>query len=92
MIKKKSTKMIFLTVEFFICGYIIYNIVFHQQALMNQKKQEMMDLQGKIKYEKQLTDKLNKEKDEIKTDEYIENIAREKLGMVKKDEKIFYER
>ena len=92
MIKKKSTKVLFLAVEFFICGYIIYTIVFHQRTIMNQKKQEMIDLQQKIKYEEQLTDKLNKAKEEMQTDEHFEKIAREKLGMVKSNEKIFYER
>lgn len=92
MIKKKSTRVLFLAVEFFVCGYIIYNIVFHQQHLMNQKKKEMIELQQKIKHEKQLTDKLNKERKEMQTDEYVESVAREKLGMIKKDEKIFYER
>ena len=92
MIKKKSTRVIFLATEFFICGYIMYTIVFHQQTLMNQKKQEMIDLQQKIKYEKQLTKKLNKEKEEMQKDEYVEKVAREKLGMTKRNEKIFYER
>ena len=58
---------------------------------MKHKKSEMRDLQEKIKYEENLADELNKEKEEINTDEYIEKIAREKLGMVKKDEKIFYD-
>ena len=92
MIKKKSTRVVLLAVEFFVCGYIIYTIVFHQQALMNQKRQEMIELQQKIKHEKRLTDKLNKEKEKMQTDEYVEKVAREKLGMIKRNEKIFYER
>ena len=82
----------FFTAEFIICSYIIYTILFHQQSLMNQKKKEMFDLQQKIRHEEQLTDKLNKEKAQMQTDEYVEKVAREKLGMIKMDEKIFYER
>ena len=89
--KKKNTKKIFFGIEFLLCSYILYTIIFHQQGLMNHKKQEMQDLQQKIECEKNLTRELNEEKENINTDEYIEKIAREKLGMVKKNEKIFYD-
>lgn len=90
-LKRKNAKKIFFGIECLLCGYILYTIVFHQQGLMNHKRQEMKDLEQKIEYEKKLTKELNKEKENINTDEYIEKIAREKLGMVKKNEKIFYD-
>ena len=89
--KKNTIKRVLFSAEFVLCSYIMYIIVFKQQSLMKHKKSEMRDLQEKIKYEENLADELNKEKEEINTDEYIEKIAREKLGMVKKDEKIFYD-
>jgi cell division protein FtsB len=48
-----------------------------------------MILQAKIKEEEKNMEELKKQKDIINSDEYIEKIAREKLGMVKKGEKIF---
>ena len=76
--------------ELLVCGYMLYTIIFHQQSLMNHKKREMQEIKQKIENEKKLTDELNEEKAQIGTDEYIEKIAREKLGMIKKDEIIFY--
>ena len=87
---KKKTRKIFLGLEIILCGYMIYTIVFHQQSLMNHKRQQMKNIQQKIECERRITDELNKEKEKIDTDEYIEKIAREKLGMIKKDEIIFY--
>lgn len=89
--KKKTAKSIFFSGEILLCSYILYTILFKQQSLMNHKKAEMRDLQQKIKYEQNLTDELNKEYEEINTDEYIEKMARDKLGMVKKNEQIFYD-
>lgn len=87
---KKRTRKIFLGLELLVCGYMLYTIIFHQQSLMNHKKREMQEIKQKIENEKKLTDELNEEKAQIGTDEYIEKIAREKLGMIKKDEIIFY--
>ena len=89
--KKSTMKKMFFSTEVVICSYILYVILFKQQSLMNHKKAEMKELQQKIKYEEGITEELNKEKEKINTDEYIEKIAREKLGMVKKNEKIFYD-
>jgi len=88
---KKNVKKIFFGVEILLCLYMGYTIVFRQQSLMNHKRQEIKNIQQKIECEKKVTDELNREKEKIDTDEYIEKVAREKLGMVKKDEIIFYD-
>ena len=64
-LKRKNAKKIFFGIECLLCGYILYTIVFHQQGLMNHKRQEMKDLEQKIEYEKKLTKELNKEKENI---------------------------
>ncbi len=45
--------------------------------------------QADINTKKKLIDYYNNQKDNIKTDEYIESVAREVLGYVKPYEKIF---
>lgn len=87
---KKNTKKIFLGVEIVLCIYMVYTIVFHQQNLMNNKRQQMKNIQQKIECERKIADELNKEKERIDTDDYIEKVAREKLGMIKRDEIVFY--
>lgn len=73
-----------------LCIYMIYTIVFQQQSLMNHKRQQMKKIQQKIECERKITDELNKEKERMVTDDYIEKVAREKLGMIKNDEIVFY--
>lgn len=60
-----------------------------QQKILDAKSREMEQLQSMIKEEKQLNEELLKRKETLFSDEHIERIAREKLGMVKTEEKIF---
>ncbi|MGI6086028.1 MAG: cell division protein FtsL [Acetivibrionales bacterium] len=50
---------------------------------------EIKQLEQKIAKEEKEKQKLLEEKDEISSDESIEKIAREKLGMVKDGERVF---
>ena len=62
------------------------------QFLMDQEKEYEKQI-TQLKKEKKETDKRAEELKEyeeyVKTDEYIEEVAREKLGLVYKDEIIF---
>ena len=60
-----------------------------QQKVINSKEMELKNIQEKIKAEEKLNAELKKQKEMINSDEYIEKVAREKLGMVKKNEKVF---
>lgn len=71
-----------------IIGILLYvgYIFARQQITMNNMKKELTQKQNKYN---QLTDKNLNLKDEIelsKTDNYIEKLARERLGLVKKGE------
>jgi cell division protein FtsB len=68
--------------------YFAYVMV-EQQKVIYSKEAEMASIGAKIKEEEKNMEELKKQKDIINSDEYIEKIAREKLGMVKKGEKIF---
>ena len=76
---------------FVLIGFIIYFIFvfFEQQKVLYAKNIEMNNIQAKIKEEMELNEELKKQKEMLATDEYIEKVAREKLGMVKPGERIF---
>ena len=47
------------------------------------------DLEAQIEYEEQRANEVDSLKEIVDSDEYIEKIAREKLGMIRKDEIVF---
>ena len=62
------------------------------QPEITKNYDEIAELEDQIEYEKQRADEvdaLNAKVDSGDGDDYIEKIAREKLGMVKKDELVF---
>ena len=54
-----------------------------------ENKQEIADLEDAVLYEEERVKEVERLNDIIGTDEYIEKIARDKLGMVKEGEKLF---
>ncbi len=84
--KQKNTFGIFILLAIFI--YLSYIFV-NQQRLLYAKNLELNKIENKIGEEEKLKNELSIEKEMIQSDEYIEKVAREKLGMVKKDERIF---
>lgn len=62
---------------------------FMQIPGINQRKKEIEELYQEKLYEEARADETEKLKDAVDSDEYIEKIAREKLGLVREDEKIF---
>lgn len=83
---KKSSLGIFVLLIIFI--YLSY-IAVNQQKLIYAKNLEVNKIDNKIEDETKLNNELSKEKEMITSDEYIEKVAREKLGMVKKDERVY---
>ncbi|HEY8499091.1 MAG TPA: septum formation initiator family protein [Clostridia bacterium] len=72
-------------------GFIVYFIVtyFRQQEEFSLIRSELRSVEYKIKQEEQLQEKLLEQQSKAGTDEFIESIAREKLGMVKPGERLF---
>lgn len=60
-----------------------------QQPQIIANKEEIARLEEQIEYEGVRQEEVDEMSEMVGTDEYIEKIAREKLGMVKADEKIF---
>lgn len=86
MKKGKATVGIFILLVIFL--YLSY-IAVNQQGLIYAKNQELSKLEEKIAEEKKINEELKKQSKMIESDEYIEKIAREKLGMVKKNERVY---
>jgi cell division protein FtsL len=86
--KKSKLGLIFTII---LIGLLFYSGVtmIDQQKIIYSKNKELQTVQSKIEEEKKTQEELQKEKEAVNSDEYIEKVAREKLGMVKQGEKIF---
>jgi cell division protein FtsL len=82
---KTSIGLLILLAIFLYLSYIAVN----QQRIINAKNLELTRLEEKIAEEKKTYEELQKQSEMIQSDEYIEKIAREKLGMVKKNERVY---
>lgn len=85
---KKGKGTLGILILLFIFLYLSY-IAVNQQRIIFDKNLELSRLEEKIAEEKTVNEELKKESEIIQDDEYIEKIAREKLGMVKKNERIY---
>ncbi|MBS7297892.1 MAG: septum formation initiator family protein [Eubacteriales bacterium] len=59
------------------------------QPEINQNKQEIAELENEIEAAKEEQAEVDKMRENADSDEYIEKVARDKLGMVKNDEIVF---
>ena len=69
---------------FFVCSYV------RQFITMNRIKQEISDKQTQLEEIEQKNERLQDEVDKINSDseDYLEKLARERLGMIKPGEKV----
>jgi len=87
---KQKKKVFRFGILIFIVGTAFFvRTVFSQQNMIDKKLAELNDVQAKIEEIEKENGRLEQEKDSLFTDENMEKIAREKLGMVKPGEKIF---
>ena len=75
----------FFTLVIAYCGYILVQ----QQLVLNAYNADGKYYKDKIEQERKQTEILKSRQAVQNSDEYIERIAREKLGLVKPDEKVF---
>ena len=84
--KKKNLlkKVVFVAITV----YIIY-IFIHQQNILNSYKSSQVYYSGQIEEKIAYRETLYQKKENINSEEYIEEIAREKLDMYLPNEKVF---
>lgn len=85
-IKKPYKKMLIL----FVAVYVIYTLI-TQQKTLNAYNSEQEIYTKQIAEEKENNEQLLKTKESVNSTEYIENIAREKLGMYLPNERVYYD-
>lgn len=85
--KKKKSNWGLLVLALFL-AYFGYT-AFGQQKILDRKQSELKKIQNRIDEETLKNEKLKKDMEKTDTDEFVEKTAREKLGMVKKGEKVF---
>jgi cell division protein FtsB len=76
---------------FLMSGLIVYFVVtyFKQQDEILMIQTQIKALEHRISKEEAIQDELLEQQTIIETDEFVEKIAREKLGMVKEGERLF---
>ena len=68
--------------------YFVYVLIW-QQFTIGKKNSEIDALQTQIETAKQETDKLQSELEKVNDPEYLERMARERLGLVEANERVF---
>lgn len=85
-LKKPYKKMFIICISI----YVIYTLI-SQQKTLNVYKKEEETYAKQIYKEQQNNQELNQIKENVDSTEYIEDVAREKLGMYLPNERIFYD-
>ena len=85
-LKKPYKKMFILCISI----YVIYTLITQQKTLNTDKKEEETYTK-QIAQEQETNQELNQVKENVDSTEYIEDVAREKLGMYLPNERIFYD-
>lgn len=85
--KKRMNPLVLIIMS----GLIFYFIItlIQQQDEISAIRAQMQMLEHKISQERENQEKLLEQKSKANTDEFIESIAREKLGMVREGERLF---
>ena len=71
-----------------ICSAMIIRGIMQQPEII-ENKNTIANINEEIEYEKIRQSEVEEMRESVDTDEYIERIARDKLGMIKENERIF---
>lgn len=85
----KLIKKIYKKIFFIIIALYVISIFVSQQNTLNNYKAEVSKYETKIEEAKETKESLVAMKENVNSSEYIEEIAREKLGMYLPNEKVF---
>ncbi|MCR4716618.1 MAG: septum formation initiator family protein [Lachnospiraceae bacterium] len=87
-VKPKKGMWIVVLVTVVICGALLYGML-KLESKQKALAAEQVRLEMSIEQAKDKSKELDEQKSYMQTDEYVEEVAREKLGMVKDDEILF---
>lgn len=84
--RKKRTGIVTVSIAVIIlCGVLLFNSFRLSNQLSDYAAVEA-NLQEQINEQKEESERLDKESEYVKTEEYIEQVARDRLGLLKKNE------
>ncbi len=86
--RKKSRNIVLIIAVLFFLGYAVVSLVMSQMSI-NQKKEENAQLQAQIEQEKLEIEELDYLLRSGGDQDYIERVAREKLGYISPNERVF---
>ncbi|HHY04068.1 MAG TPA: septum formation initiator family protein [Thermoanaerobacterales bacterium] len=87
MAKKRRFKIRHIIIGFFLI-YIVFTLISQQFKMFDLSRQEI-ELEKQLKSSMKQREELKKEIELLHTDEYIEKVARDELGLVKPGELIY---
>ncbi len=85
---REHKKAIKIAIFVFLVGGMAFKGLM-QIPQINAGKEEIAQLTDQIEYEKERQEEVKELKDKVNTDEYVEKMASERLGLVKNNAKIF---
>ncbi len=71
-----------------LCIYFVYAVIW-QQSMISKKNEEIDNLKNQVELATQESENLKQEIEMMEDPEYIERIARERLGLVRPNERVF---
>lgn len=87
-IKLNIKRLIVSAAAFVFCVYFVC-VTIGQQHTINIKQREINELNSKIVSARQETERLSSEFESVNEPEYLERMAREKLGLVQPNERVY---
>lgn len=81
-------KLMIVAVAVIIAVYFVYVLIW-QQIAITQKNREIDALKGQVETATEESERLSQEIENLNDPEYLERIAREKLGLVRPNERVF---
>ena len=85
----KIIKMLWKKALLLIVACYIINVFISQQKTLNNYNAEINQYEEKIKEDNETKEELAKLKKDVNSNEYIEGVAREKLGMYLPNERVY---
>ncbi len=86
--KRKTRSILFKLALLLLLAVVVFQLV-NLQMQISKKSDELQTLQQQVEQQEQENEQLQSQLDNGITDEYIEKIAREKLGYVSPFERIY---
>ena len=73
---------------FVVLSYVLCTLI-HQKISLNERMVAVRNYENQISAAKLEQQTLKSELDKVNTDEYLEKLAREKLGLIKPNDRVF---